>query len=76
MPTGAAYGMQDLDSAAAAASDPTTPPSVLARIVTDHPSLRPQVAANPSCYRDLLDWLAGLRDPAVDEALRRGETGP
>ncbi|MBD8077468.1 hypothetical protein [Cellulosimicrobium arenosum] len=52
------------------ALDPSTPLEVLAQIVQDAPHLRPQVAANPSTYPALLDWLGNLGDPAVDAALR------
>lgn len=52
------------------ALDPTTPLEVLAQIVQDAPHLRPQVAANPSTYPALLEWLGNLGDPAVDAALR------
>jgi hypothetical protein len=55
---------------AAQAADPSTPLEVLAQIVQDAPHLRPQVAANPSTYPALLDWLGNLGDPAVDAALR------
>jgi hypothetical protein len=52
------------------ASDPSTPHEVLADIAATEPSLWPYVAANPSTYQELLDWLANLGEPAVDEALR------
>ncbi|WP_125777044.1 hypothetical protein [Antribacter gilvus] len=52
------------------AIDPATPLADLARIVQEAPHLRPQVAANPSTYPALLDWLGALGDPAVDAALR------
>ena len=52
------------------ALDPSTPLEVLAQIVQDAPHLRPQVAANPSTYPALLEWLGNLGDPAVDAALR------
>ncbi|MBN0041329.1 hypothetical protein JN535_14270 [Cellulosimicrobium cellulans] len=55
---------------AAQALDPSTPLEVLAQIVQDAPHLRPQVAANPSTYPALLEWLGNLGDPAVDAALR------
>lgn len=54
---------------AAQASDPTTPGQVLADIAALRPDLRPAVAANPSTYPALLDWLKSLGDPAVDAAL-------
>ena len=55
---------------AAQALDPGTPLEVLAQIVQDAPHLRPQVAANPSTYPALLEWLGNLGAPAVDAALR------
>lgn len=55
---------------AAQALDPTTPLADLALIVQEAPHLRPHVAANPSTYPALLDWLGALGDPAVDTALR------
>jgi len=53
----------------AQASDPNTPPAVLARIVAERPELRPYVALNPSAYPALLDWLAALGDPVVASVL-------
>ncbi|GII98150.1 hypothetical protein CLV28_1421 [Sediminihabitans luteus] len=52
------------------AADPATPLDVLATITAEQPELRPYVAANPSTYPALLDWLAQLGDPEVDRALR------
>ena len=52
------------------ALDPATTGLVLSQIVQEAPELRPQVAANPTTYPALLDWLGQLGDPAVDEALR------
>lgn len=54
----------------AQALDPATPLADLAKIVQESPHLRPQVAANPSTYPALLDWLGALGDPQVDAALR------
>jgi hypothetical protein len=54
----------------AQALDPATPLADLAKIVQEAPHLRPQVAANPSTYPALLDWLGALGDPQVDAALR------
>ncbi|SKC68377.1 DUF7937 domain-containing protein [Krasilnikoviella flava] len=55
---------------AAQAMDPSTPLADLARISAEAPHLRSYVAANPSTYPALLDWLGALGDPAVDAALR------
>jgi hypothetical protein len=52
------------------ASDPATPAEVLAAIAEHRPDLRPYVAANPTAYPGLLDWLGNLGDPAVDAALQ------
>ncbi len=59
------------------ASDPATPAQVLADIAAAAPELRPAVAANPSAYPGLLEWLGSLDDPDVDAALdaRRGAAG-
>lgn len=54
---------------AAQASDPQTPGQMLADIAAQRPDLRPAVAANPSTYPALLDWLKSLGEPAVDAAL-------
>lgn len=53
------------------ASDPSTPLEVLAQIAEHEPSLRPQLALNPSTYPALLDWLGALGDPDIDAALAR-----
>jgi len=54
---------------AAQASDPQTSGQTLADIAAQRPDLRPAVAANPSAYPALLDWLKSLGEPAVDAAL-------
>lgn len=54
---------------AAQAADPTTAALVLAQIVQDAPELRAAVASNPSTYPALLEWLALVKDPAIDAAL-------
>ncbi|RHA43741.1 variant leucine-rich repeat-containing protein [Cellulomonas rhizosphaerae] len=51
------------------AAHPQAPAAALARIVSQRPDLRPVVAANPAAQPALLEWLAALRDPAVDAAL-------
>lgn len=49
--------------------------SELQRIAATRPDLLADIAAHPNAYPDLLDWLAGNPDPAVQEALaRRGWT--
>ena len=54
---------------AAQASDPQTPGQILADIAALRPDLRPAVAANPSAYPGLLEWLGSLGEPAVDAAI-------
>ena len=54
---------------AAQASDPATPGQVLADIAALRPDLRAAVAANPSAYPGLLEWLGSLGEPAVDAAI-------
>lgn len=58
---------------AAQASDPQTPAQTLADIAAMRPDLRPAVAANPSAYPALLEWLKSLGEPAVDAALASRE---
>ncbi|GAA3217770.1 thioredoxin domain-containing protein [Oerskovia jenensis] len=57
------------DEALRAVQDPAAPPAVLAQVAAEHPDLRPRVAVHPGAYPDLLSWLAGWGDPAVDAAL-------
>ena len=54
-----------------AAANPATPLPDLMSIAASRPDLRPLVAANPSTYPDLLQWLGHLGDPAIDAALAR-----
>ena len=54
---------------AAAAANPATDQETLRQIAFHYPQLRAAVAANPSSYQGLLDWLAALGEPAVNEAL-------
>jgi len=51
------------------ALDPNIHPGLLARIATEAPHLRPQVARNPSASAELLNWLVSLDDPDVNVAL-------
>ena len=51
------------------AADPATPQEVLADLAYRHPELRPLVAANPTTYEGLREWLRALGDPAVDRVL-------
>lgn len=58
------------DRARQEASDPATPLTRLHELAQERPDLRPLLAANPSTYPALLEWLARLGDPRVDAALR------
>lgn len=58
------------------AADPSTPGAVLQQIAADHPDLRVVIAANPSTYPALLEWLGALGDPAVDEVLQSRVSTP
>lgn len=66
------------EQAATAAADPQTDLAQLAEIAHHFPSARAAVAANPSAYPALLEWLAALGDPTIDEALaqRNGPQSP
>ena len=62
------------------ASDPGTSAQDMAAIAAERPDLWPALAANPSLYPDLRQWLGQIDDPAVKEALaasehRAGSTG-
>ncbi|MEK8227809.1 hypothetical protein NKG05_19455 [Oerskovia sp. M15] len=57
------------DEALRAVQDPAVPPAVLAQVAGEFPDLRPQVAAHPAAYPELLTWLAAGDDPAVDAVL-------
>ena len=43
---------------------------LMAQIASETPELHPFLARNPNIYPDLLDWLAGLNDSAVNAAIR------
>ena len=51
------------------ASDPGTSMQDMARIAAERPDLWASLAANPSLYPDLREWLGQVDDPAVKEAL-------
>ncbi len=51
------------------ARDPLTDQHMLYRLASEHPELRPLIAANPNTYQALLEWLGDLGDPQVDAAL-------
>ncbi|MFW0791756.1 hypothetical protein [Gordonia sp. CPCC 205333] len=55
------------------ARNPATPPATLAHMVNHVPPLRPFVAANPALDPGLRQWLAGLGDPTINDALVRSQ---
>nr|WP_300339163.1 hypothetical protein [Actinomyces sp.] len=57
------------DDLVARASDPNAELATLHELAQNYPGLRPYIAANPRTYPALLEWLAGLGDPAVNAAL-------
>ena len=64
----------DTDADRLAASSPSTPAAELARIAAARPDLHPALAANPTVYPDLVDWLRTSPDPAVQAALAQRTT--
>lgn len=48
----------------------TTDPAVMQQIAQYAPELRATLATNPYLYRELLDWLYQLNDPAILQALQ------
>jgi hypothetical protein len=59
----------DMDEDARAIADPTCSAAILFRVAEHRPELRATVAAHPNAYPGLLEWLAGLGDSAVNDAL-------
>ncbi|GAB3187615.1 variant leucine-rich repeat-containing protein [Nesterenkonia suensis] len=59
------------DDVSRMASDPATDWATLHWIAENHPELRPDVAANPNTYPELLEALADLDDPAINAVLMR-----
>ncbi|MGO1316001.1 MAG: hypothetical protein ACTMIR_03045 [Cellulomonadaceae bacterium] len=59
-----------------AAADPRTSADELRRIAAQSPELGAIVAQNPSCYPELLDWLAAAPDPATRLAAQRRSSAP
>jgi len=51
------------------AADPATSAQALHEIATTIPELRAAVAANPSAYPELLEWMGQLGEAAVDAAI-------
>ncbi|GAA3895712.1 hypothetical protein GCM10022381_41530 [Leifsonia kafniensis] len=52
------------------AADPATSVERLFAIASENPGAWPDLAANPSTYPDLVQWLAQSPDPRVQQALR------
>ncbi len=61
--------MTDTALLAAEASNPATPQARLAEIAQLHPGLQAAIAANPSCYPGLLDWIDSVGDAAAKQAV-------
>ncbi|MCL2516088.1 MAG: hypothetical protein FWF16_09080, partial [Microbacteriaceae bacterium] len=61
--------LDDPQQRARAAADPGCPAATLQALAAGYPEVRPLIAANPAAYPALIEWLAALRDPAVDAAL-------
>lgn len=59
------------DEAVRLASDPATPLKVLHELAMNNPEVHALLAENPSTYPDLLTWLSGRGNPAVNAALAR-----
>lgn len=55
------------------ARDPRTDAMTIAAIAQYAPELRPYLARNPSTYPELMQWLADLHDPRIDDALAARE---
>ena len=55
----------------AQAEDPGTSALRLQELATDHPLVRPAVAANPAAGPELLSWLKALNDDGVNAAIAR-----
>ena len=51
------------------ASNPATPVTTLADLAYGEPCVRTLVATNPSTPANVLEWLAGLGEPAITAAL-------
>lgn len=64
------------DYTLAQAADPSTPAALLGEIATHRPDLRPAIAANPTAYPELLDWLRAFGDPTIDAALAARGSAP
>jgi hypothetical protein len=65
----------NIETALAGLRQPGTSPSDLAAIAAAQPSLRAQVAAHPSAYPGLLDWLDTVGGPDVKAAVAARRAG-
>ncbi len=57
------------------AADPATDWATMYEVAQTNPEVRALLAANPSTYPDLLEWLGSLGAPEVDAALARRAAG-
>ncbi|MDY2941872.1 MAG: hypothetical protein SOS98_06100 [Varibaculum sp.] len=57
----------------AEASNPATPLKRLQFLAQNHPETRAAIAANPSTYPALLEWLGKFHNPDIDAALAQRE---
>ena len=60
---------------AAEASNPATPQARLAELAQSHPELQAAIAANPSCYPGLLDWIDSVGDAGAKQAVAAARAG-
>lgn len=70
-PTTEAPPTPEPDARRLEARDPNTAMAVLADLAYEHPELRSTVAANPSAYPGLIDWLSQFNEPAIQSAIQR-----
>lgn len=66
----ASASLADVPESIRLATDPTTPPAVLAELAGSAPEARRYIARHPAAYPGLLEWLGSLGDPVVNQALR------
>ena len=62
-------GTDDTTDPLGEAADPATPLSRLQELAEHRPETRAAIAANPSTYPGLLEWLSELGDPEIDAAI-------
>ena len=66
----------DFSLAAQAAQDSSTHPNALSEIAQRYPNLRAAVAANPSTFPELLNWLDAQGDPEVSRVVAWRQANP